>query len=330
MIPIFLALSLKYSNKVSLDSEKTLNSMKKTKHYVTDVYQLSKEDRYLDHKQLSTFDKQISNYEQSHKKSTKTRAFFDNIISFGTLNFLITLVLLTAGYLVFRDKVTIGTLIALQLYVSQLWNPLEFIFSYRGEYLSVEPIIKDFSNMLNIPTIKYENNHLSSVSLTKYQGIDNEGNHLGNPLDIELTLGNKYLVLGENGSGKTTLIESILSLTNRFEGQISMIPIQDSTSSDFVYVPSNPYISSFFDENIHNGSTGQKKIAQIMNSILTKKTFYIFDEPTNYLDTSNKKLIVDKINALGSQDTIILVISHDACFLDSEEYIKIKIERSVE
>ena len=70
---------------------------------------------------------------------------------------------------------------------------------------------------------------------------------------------------------------------------------------------------------------GQLKLHQINQIMLEKKSVYIFDEPTNFLDTHHKIQVREQIAALANENTMIIIISHDDIMLGiADEIISIK------
>lgn len=65
------------------------------------------------------------------------------------------------------------------------------------------------------------------------------------------------------------------------------------------------------EQNFENQlSGGEKKRIGISRAILRKADVYIFDEPTNDLDSKNAKYIIEEIKSL-KENAIVIVVSHD-------------------
>lgn len=109
------------------------------------------------------------------------------------------------------------------------------------------------------------------------------------------------MLKGENGSGKTTMIENLLGFSNRYRGCIKINGKNDITADDFLYIPSKPFISFFYDEKLSKGSDGQKKKHQISKALKEDKTVIIMDEPTNFLDASTKRKFIQFLNIINHQ-----------------------------
>ena len=72
---------------------------------------------------------------------------------------------------------------------------------------------------------------------------------------------------------------------------------------------------------------GQLKLFQLEQVLLQEKDVYIFDEPSNFLDQSKKKIIKEKIYALTNKHKIVVLVTHDADMFDSQAE-KIEIKRA--
>jgi len=315
IVPSAMILSNNYSGKISKLSGKNIEDMKSVKQYISDQNVLTKEERLLDHKQMNGIGSLFKRYEKDFSKKNKTQSFFLNIISYGALNCSILATILISGYLVYKGEITIGVLYALQSYTSQLWSPSEFLLSFRSDYYSVKPIINDISNTLDNELEDRLDEKVNSVEIKDFVALDQNGNELTDRMNFKFTKGNIYLLTGENGIGKTTLIEALLGYNCRYKGKVLINDKESNYTKDFVYIPATPYISGYFNKQMQNGSSGQKKITQILNCIKTKKTVYIIDEPTNYLDSEHKNKVVKAISELRNLDNIVIVVSHDSALM---------------
>lgn len=93
-----------------------------------------------------------------------------------------------------------------------------------------------------------------------------------------------------------------------------------------VYISSDAYLSSFYDKSLEKLSSGQKKLAQIRLFLSTDKSVYIFDEPTNFIDETNRKEILAIIDALKEKNKLVLIVTHDSCFFTEGNQL-LKVEK---
>ena len=172
-------------------------------------------------------------------------------------------------------------------------------------------------------------------------------------LNLELSLGNIYGLLGKNGAGKTTLLKQITGLLFPQSGECIVLGEQASkrdvkTLREMFIVPEEfnlpavkikdyvnltaPFYSHFNktqfleylnifeiseDENIKNLSFGQKKKFLLAFGISLNTKLLILDEPSNALDIPSKsqfrKIIASSIN----EERCIIISSHQVRDLSS-------------
>lgn len=313
---VLIPLNLKAGNTIEDCSNDSLEAMQTLKSMVHDQYMTDRETRFSSIQQIndSLFGKGMDDFQKKNKRKNKEQAFYLNIVSYGSMNMLITFVMILVCFFVFKGDLSFSTLYLFNSYASQLWSPGEFIFEFRAKYKENAPIfekIRKLSSMKESDDLK-QTGMIEKITLKDYVGTGKHGESLHQSLNFTFEKNHLYLVKGENGSGKTTLIENLLHLTERYRGTIELNG-SDEWINDFTYVPSKPYISEFYNAEIHKGSDGQKKFFQIADLTREAGTVIILDEPTNYLDTDRKTELIQKINGL-IRDHIVIVITHDPVF----------------
>lgn len=317
LLIICILLNSQFGKTISDKSELSLNSMSDLKEITDDKLSIHKEDVFQIKKQVSdnTLSKYLNLFQKRFKDKNITQSFYLNIISYGSLNFVILVVIILSCYYMIKGEVLVGTVYLFQSYTSQLWSPGEFIFQYRSKFSENIPIYNKVEELENIPEKEMlEKEEIHSIQLVNYQGVSKEQKHLHSPMNITFLPNHSYLIKGENGKGKTTLIENILQLTNRYDGEI--LYNESNTFIDgFTYIPSKPYISKFYNEEMQKASDGQKKVYQLTDRTENPSSVVIFDEPTNFLDSSNKSIFIDVVNKI-KKDKIIIIISHDSFILE--------------
>lgn len=206
--------------------------------------------------------------------------------------------MLVSGYLTFYEILTIGSLFAFQNYTSLLWEPGEFLMSYSSSYQEVKPILEKIEYLLNKRLVNYNEDKIRSIYLENFSVLNKKQEKLFKPINYSFEL------------GKTSLIEAILGFNKRYVGKI-LINGSEEKFNDFVYISADNYISSFYSNSLYKSSSGEKKMKRLELYLKNKKTVYIIDEPTNFVDKSNKKLVYEMVNNLKSNNNIIILISHD-------------------
>jgi len=276
---IFL-ISKFFEKRMYYNAEENLKNMKTIKEYTTDQYLLSKEERFLNKKQLRPMDVLLSNYRMVHHRNNKTRATYLFFFTYMFLNLAILIVILLSGYLTYEGTLTIGVLFAFQNYTSQLWGPGETLISYTADYQQAKPALEELKKLLNIETLNYENEIIEEIKLVNFEALNNEGNSICEPINYSFKVGNSYLIIGDNGSGKTTLIEAIMGYNNRFIGEF-YINNKKILSNDMVYISSNSYISSFYNESFKKVQVDNKSLRKL-NYLLKpiKRFIYLMNQLT--------------------------------------------------
>lgn len=311
LIPASLILSTGFNKKVEEASDENVEDIKEMKQYLDDALILSKEERTLKNKQLNSYERLKKKYETSYTQKNRKISFVNNIISYGSLNLIILITTLISGFQVYAQTITIGELYAIQIYVSQLWSPCEFLIQVKNELYEIKPMINDILRFLRLPESGRFGEKIQTLKLVDYRSLDKGGRVLNKPLNQELKQDCIYIIQGDNGIGKTTLLEAILGYTKRFLGNIQVNSIEKAgCMEDVVYIPANAYISKFYNEKMSNYSSGQKKKAQIELALNTEKAVYIFDEPTNFLDEETKKILIELILS-KTQGKMVLIATHD-------------------
>lgn len=316
LVAVLIPFNLKMGNSIEDSSNDSLESMSTLKSMIHDQYMTDKESRFSSNMQINDilFNNGLNDFKKKNLRKNKEQAFYLNIVSYGSLNMLITFVMILVCFYVLQGKITFSTLYLFNSYTSQLWSPGEFIFEFRAKYKENTPIfnkIRALENMKETDDAEHRGN-IETITLSDYVGTGKKAEPLHKPVSFTFSKNHIYLIKGDNGCGKTTLVENILHLTERHTGNIQFND-NNEWINDFTYVPSKPYISEFYNKEIFKGSDGQKKFYQFNDLLRNASTVIILDEPTNYFDTDKKKEFISRVNSLR-KDHIILIITHDPVF----------------
>ena len=331
--PIAALVSYKSEEKISDYSSNHLDDMKNIKGYLLDSNSLSKEERFLEEKQLP----EIRDFFKGFFKNLITKVRYEsviyNIFVYGTLNMAITLTTIISIILIIKGKMTPGSYAAVSIYISSLWDPMLDTFNTRREYVSGKPAMDSFYEFINMTPVKFDKAKIKSLEIKDYISLGSKGERLHLPFSQNIEKGKINLIVGDNGIGKTTLVEAIMNLTRRYEGEIIINgkPVDKSSGilfDDLVYIPANPLISEYGNlKDKLKGSSGQKKLSQLKHAIKTDKSLYIFDEPTNFLDKEVKGKVLDLIMDLNREGKLVIVISHDEIFMKNSNFNIIRIKK---
>ena len=321
-IPLGILLSKVGEDKVNALSEKSTECNNSIKLILLDKIKIANEELFLKHKQLS--DKIIFGISKKFFKNKtnleKQISITSNFLVYGFLNLLITGVFTASCFALFAGKITFGTLEALQLYISQLWTPIEEIISMIKQFKKDKPYIEEFIAALDVPLQKTIDEPIKTISIKNYSGLDKNGDELNVRACFNFACGNVYIICGNNGVGKSTFISSIMGLTQRYTGEIfindKLLP-HDTSYSTIRYNSADSYISEFGElSECANLSSGQTRFNQMKFNLSDDANVYIIDEPTNYLDESNKHKTLDLIKSKLTPNTMVLITTNDSAVKD--------------
>ncbi|HPD68585.1 MAG TPA: ABC transporter ATP-binding protein [Ignavibacteriales bacterium] len=151
-------------------------------------------------------------------------------------------------------------------------------------------------------------------------------------INLSISSGEIYGIVGLNGAGKTTLFNTIYGIKTPLSGSIkyndSKISKKDITFLEtenyyFSHITGYEYLSLFvkdiqiinewnklfnlpLDELIDTYSTGMRKKISILSVITQKKPLLILDEPFNGLDLQSSRTLSVIIKELSKNRTIII------------------------
>ncbi|WKK77931.2 ABC transporter ATP-binding protein [Marivirga salinae] len=156
-------------------------------------------------------------------------------------------------------------------------------------------------------------------------------------INLELSKGKIYGVVGENGSGKTTLFKCIAGL-EEYSGSIKseFEPLKNHlgilltepyfmsklTAREYVMLMCNARGRSYkeideknifdlpLDRYASQYSTGMKKKLAMFTILLQGNAFFILDEPYNGVDIQSNFIITELIKTLRGLGKTILISSH--------------------
>lgn len=165
-------------------------------------------------------------------------------------------------------------------------------------------------------------------------------------LNLQLKAGSIYGLLGKNGVGKTSLLKLISGLLRPESGAVSVmgyIPFNRKVEflgtifflpeefdmprmtsrafadtygafyQNFSMADFERYCSEFnvkLDANMHKLSFGEKKKSYISFALACNTQILIMDEPTNGLDIPSKASFRRLLSAIGGEDKLIIVSTH--------------------
>jgi ABC-2 type transport system ATP-binding protein len=185
---------------------------------------------------------------------------------------------------------------------------------------------------------------ISAEDLTKKYG-DNEALK---GVNLRITEGEFYALMGPNGSGKTTLASIMASVRSPTGGKVEIYGRQPEKAKELIgYVPQENFSSPILtgkenlmyfagllgysknqakrivdellnkiglseeaDKKVSNYSGGMRKRLEVATALFPSIKILILDEPTTGLDPSARRKFLGLINDLREENTTIILITH--------------------
>lgn len=158
------------------------------------------------------------------------------------------------------------------------------------------------------------------------------------PLDLALAAGEIVGLTGPNGAGKSTVLAAIAGRARVFSGQLQRptslrITLQTQDVPPVVGVPLSgrellaltgaspvglpPWLAERLDMRLDRLSGGQRHYLALWAVLDTPAELVLLDEPTNNLDRAGVTHLGRHLRELASAGRGILVVSHDATFVEA-------------
>lgn len=121
-----------------------------------------------------------------------------------------------------------------------------------------------------------------------------------------------------NGEIKTVLKPQMVDqLPKVVKGKVRDLLTNVDERDKFDYVCDELDLHNVLDRNMENLSGGELQRVAIAATVLREGDFYYFDEPTSWLDVSQRLNAVKVIRSLAEDGKSVLVIEHDLATLDA-------------
>ncbi len=162
--------------------------------------------------------------------------------------------------------------------------------------------------------------------------------------ELSLLPGRLTLLRGENGVGKSSLVlylklnqrQVFSKLVPRFIDQVRLSPLNDvsfeqilgqlstdKAQDQTLFTKWEFLVKEFRHKPIKSLSGGQNQMVKILISLYLGGDIFIFDEPLQYLDGTNKSKIVMLLEDLKSTGKGVLLIEHN------DELVKAIVDTTV-
>ena len=270
---------------VPLIFNKKLSTMKKTYSNDLSIFTAKVKDMLTGFEVIKSFNignKIENDYKNISNKSEKSKFKFNlfnaviNAISDLLGSFLFIGIMLLGVYLVIKDKMTIGSMIAATQLMNNVLNPLMILSERLSKFKSVKSIEEKVKNIIEINS---QGDHgIEKLEFNSNISFENLNFDYGNERKIlrgatfTIEKGSKYAIVGASGSGKSTILKLLLRYYENYMGNIEIDGIRnkDIKMSSLYSLISIIHQDIFmFDDSIkHNISLyGQYSEDEINNAI---------------------------------------------------------------
>jgi ABC-type bacteriocin/lantibiotic exporter with double-glycine peptidase domain len=241
-----------------------------------------------------------------------------NITSTTILSFIYIMpsiiLLLYGGYQVILGYMSVGSIVALNVYISRLFNPIQRLTQINVNFQKTKAALKRYYNFIknndknNIKKIKL--NQLNKGITLQNINYSYSKNKIFDNLNFTFSIGDVVVVKGSNGTGKSTLIDLISGVLKPDKGVIKYddINIENistiSLKKSVGVVPQNIYL---FNDTIRNNICLGKKVSDKKIKKISKKIG--FEDVVSGIKINLDKYLTDNGNNLsgGQKQKIVLL-----------------------
>lgn len=220
-----------------------------------DSIRLSKASKKLKDK----WEQSVVEFLRNKRKKQNDNAYFNWFVDFLS-SCVRVVVLFAAVYSVIDNRISVGAVLAISIYVSGMMEPInsitQFIIKLQRNLLSVSKV----GEIVKDQFIKNENtdNHYANlhgkIRLERvFFKYENGNNWIIDDLDLTVFKGQKIAIIGPSGSGKTTLAKIIAGIIEPNSGRVFYDDYDSALLTKSCIHQSISYISQ--DTNIFSGDS---------------------------------------------------------------------------
>lgn len=270
--------------------------------------------------------------------TSATRGISTFLISFSPL-----LILYWGGQQVMSSAMTIGSLVAFLQYLNRLYNPMRDLMSLYFDMIRALVSMKRVFEFLDSPTEPVSENGFQKISLTgnilfKDVGFSFDDKVVLKDLNIKLSQGKKYALVGQSGCGKSTIINLLCRFYEVEKGKIFFddkhikeIGINALRERIALISQDNQLFHDSILENIKYGNTGiaAKQVLEVseyagihshVESLSEKYNSQIGDKGTRLSGGQRQRIAIARAML---KDFDIIILDEATSGLDSESERKI-------
>jgi len=105
-------------------------------------------------------------------------------------------------------------------------------------------------------------------------------------------------------------------IPKQFDGKVKELLKKADEKKMLKEIAEKLELTNVLENNIKEVSGGELQRIAIAATVLKKANFYVFDEPTSYLDINQRIKVSKFIKELADEETAVMVVEHDLIILD--------------
>ncbi|MBP3906457.1 MAG: ABC transporter ATP-binding protein, partial [Peptostreptococcaceae bacterium] len=173
---------------------------------------------------------QVFKYNSNNVETSKRKySIIEAIIRGFSISFSVTIylgVLILGGYLMYHNRITVGTAIIIIQLSTHIVGPVKTSISLINQIKSVSLIAKKIEDILKSSSEDIEENNLENfkncIEINSLSFSYNEERKALDNINLVFEKNKKYAIVGESGCGKSTLIKLLMRYYNDYEGNIKI------------------------------------------------------------------------------------------------------------
>ena len=173
---------------------------------------------------------QVFKYNSNNVETSKRKySIIEAIIRGFSISFSVTIylgVLILGGYLMYHNRITVGTAIIIIQLSTHIVGPVKTSISLINQIKSVSLIAKKIEDILKSSSEDIEENNLENfnncIEINNLSFSYNEERKAIDNINLVFEKNKKYAIVGESGCGKSTLIKLLMRYYNDYEGNIKI------------------------------------------------------------------------------------------------------------
>lgn len=173
---------------------------------------------------------EVFKYNSNNVETSKRKcSIIEAIVRGFSISFSVTIylgVLILGGYLMYHDRITVGTAIIIIQLSTHIVGPVKTSISLINQIKSVSLIAKKIEDILKSSSEDIEENNLENfkncIEINNLTFSYNEERKALDNINLVFEKNKKYAIVGESGCGKSTLIKLLMRYYNDYEGSIKI------------------------------------------------------------------------------------------------------------